>query len=68
VIDDLIALASRLASASPNKPRQADLRWAFLTSEVLTSHYRVQESTQLYLNRATFTEACRQGLPPNVPS
>jgi hypothetical protein len=32
VIDDLIALANRLASASPNKPRQADLRRAVSTA------------------------------------
>lgn len=38
MIDDLIALASRLASASPNKPRQADLRCAVSTAYYALFH------------------------------
>ncbi len=38
MIDDLIALASRLASASPNKPRQADLRRAVSTAYYALFH------------------------------
>jgi hypothetical protein len=38
VIDDLIALATRLASASPNKPRQADLRRAVSTAYYALFH------------------------------
>jgi uncharacterized protein (UPF0332 family) len=38
VIDDLIALANRLASASPNKPRQADLRRAVSTAYYALFH------------------------------
>jgi len=38
VIDDLIALANRLASASPNKPRQADLRRGVSTAYYALFH------------------------------
>jgi hypothetical protein len=38
VIDDLVALANRLASASPNKPRQADLRRAASTAYYALFH------------------------------
>ena len=38
MIDDLLALADRLASASPNKPRQADLRRAVSTAYYALFH------------------------------
>jgi uncharacterized protein (UPF0332 family) len=38
VIDDFIALANRLASASPSKPRQADLRRAVSTAYYALFH------------------------------
>ena len=38
MIDDLIALANRLATASPSKPRQADLRRAVSTAYYALFH------------------------------
>jgi len=38
VIDDLLSLADRLAKASPNKPRQADLRRAISTAYYALFH------------------------------
>jgi uncharacterized protein (UPF0332 family) len=38
LIDDLIALAKRLAKASPNKPRQADLKRAVSTAYYALFH------------------------------
>ncbi len=64
MIDDLIALANRLASASPNKPRQADLRRAVSTAYYALFHAMAKNVADTMAGAVKGTDRNKPGRKP----